>query len=79
MGLELASHLIPPHSAEETFKYFFSLEDMLDDKFLVYSHQTYPFSIVLPQSAWEEAEEADLQQSWGSFIITRGLPYGCEA
>ena len=60
MGLELASCPIPPHSAKEIFKYFFGLEDMLDDEFLICCRRTYPHSIILPQSAWEVVEEADL-------------------
>lgn len=60
MGLQLASRLIPTHSPEEIFKYFFGLEGLSDDKFLIYRRQTYPSSIILLTSTWEEAKEADL-------------------
>lgn len=42
------SRPIPLHMAEEIFKYFFGLENMLDDEFLVCRCQTYPHSIILP-------------------------------
>ncbi|KAM2225321.1 hypothetical protein ACFXTH_019321 [Malus domestica] len=35
LGLQLASRPAPPHSVEEIFKYFFDLEDLSNDEFLI--------------------------------------------
>ncbi|KAB2603111.1 F-box protein [Pyrus ussuriensis x Pyrus communis] len=50
MGLQLASRPIPTYSAECMFKYFFDLEDLLDDEFLICRRQKYPSCIKLPTS-----------------------------
>ncbi|KAM1793662.1 hypothetical protein ACFX11_034223 [Malus domestica] len=60
IGLELASHPILTHSAKEIFRYFYGLEDFSDDEFQIYCCWTYLSSIILPQSAWEAVEDADL-------------------
>lgn len=38
MGLQLALHPFPAHSVKGIFKYFFGLEDLSDDEFLVCRH-----------------------------------------
>ncbi|KAM1833668.1 hypothetical protein ACFX13_023463 [Malus domestica] len=48
MVLELASSPILTHSVEKNFKYFFGLEDLLDDEFQICNNRTYPSSIILP-------------------------------
>ncbi|KAB2597492.1 hypothetical protein D8674_000412 [Pyrus ussuriensis x Pyrus communis] len=59
-GLQLALILFLAHSTEGIFKYFFNLEYLSDNEFLICCRQKYPSSITLPTSAWEEAEDADL-------------------
>ena len=78
-GLQLAPHLLPPHRAEEVFKYFFGLEDFSDDEFFVCRHREYPSSTKLPSSIWDDDEDATLRQNWGSFVLARDLPLGCDA
>ena len=79
LGLQLASRPAPSHRAEEVFKFFFGLEDFSDDEFLVCRRREYPASIKLPSLAWSESEDAVLRQNWGSFVLTRDLPLGCDA
>ena len=79
LGLQLASRPVPPHQAEEVFKYFFGLEDFSDDEFLICRRRSYPASLNLPSSAWGESEDKDLRQNWGSFVLSRDLPLGCDA
>ena len=79
LGLQLAPRPVPPHRAEDVFKFFFGLADFSDDEFLICRRREYPASIILPSSAWKEAEDAALRQSWGSFVLARDLPLGCDA
>lgn len=79
LGLQLASHPASHHNAEEVFKYFFNLDAFSDDEFLICRRREYPSSIVLPSSAWDKDEDAGLRQAWGSFVLARDLPLGCEA
>ncbi|KAM1945518.1 hypothetical protein ACFX13_000497 [Malus domestica] len=58
---QLAFRAIPPHQAEEVFKYFFALDDLSDDEFLICRRREYPSSIRLPTSAWGADEDADLR------------------
>ena len=79
LGLSLASKPVPPHQAEDVFKYLFGLEDLSDDEFLVCRRRAYPSFISLPTVAWGEDENALLRQNWGSFVLSRDLPLGCDA
>ncbi|KAM2598785.1 hypothetical protein TB2_037281 [Malus domestica] len=78
LGPQLALRPIPPHQAEEVFRYFFALDDLSDDEFFICRRREYPSSIRLPTSAWGADKKADLRQSWGSFVLARDLPLGCE-
>ncbi|KAM1575627.1 hypothetical protein ACFX10_032034 [Malus domestica] len=62
-GLQLASRPAPPHQAKEVFKYFFALDDLSNDEFLICRRREYPSSIRLPASVWGTDEDADLCQS----------------
>ncbi|KAM2322441.1 hypothetical protein ACFXTH_019109 [Malus domestica] len=77
-GPQLASRPTPPHQAEEVFRYFFTLDDLSNDELLICRRQEYPLSIRLPTSMWGADEDADLRQSWGSFVLTHNLPLGCD-
>ncbi|KAM1842672.1 hypothetical protein ACFX13_017331 [Malus domestica] len=79
LGLQLASRPAPPHQAEDVFRYLFGLDNLSDDEFLIYRRREYLSSIKLPISAWSADEDADLRQSWGSFVLTRDFPLGCDA
>ncbi|KAM2086292.1 hypothetical protein ACFX1R_023843 [Malus domestica] len=79
LGLQLASRPLPPHQAEEVFKHFFGLDVLSDDEFLVCRCQEYPHSIRLPTSTWNEIKDTYFRQHWGSFVLTRDLPLGCNA
>ena len=61
------------------FKFFFGLEDLSDDEFLICRRREYPASIKLPSSAWSEEEDAAFRQNWGSFVLACDLPLGCDA
>ncbi|KAM2045842.1 hypothetical protein ACFX1T_009991 [Malus domestica] len=63
LGPQLASRPIPPHRAEEIFKFFFALDDLSNDEFLICRRRAYPSSVRLPISAWSADEDADLRQS----------------
>ncbi|KAM1746859.1 hypothetical protein ACFX11_013450 [Malus domestica] len=78
LGPQLASRPTPPHQAEEVFKYFFALDDLSNDEFLICCRRDYHSSVRLPISMWGADEDADLRQSWGSFVLTRDLPLGCD-
>ncbi|XP_070672589.1 uncharacterized protein [Malus domestica] len=78
LGPQLASQPTPPHQAEEVFRYLFALDDLSNDEFLICRRRDYPSSIRLPTSMWGAGEDADLRQSWGSFVLTRDLPLGCD-
>ncbi|KAM1658871.1 hypothetical protein ACFXTN_042984 [Malus domestica] len=78
LGPQLASRPTPHHQAEEVFRYFFTLDDLSNDEFLICRRREYPSSIKLPTSMWGADEDADLRQSWGSFVLTRNLPLGCD-
>ncbi|KAM0968542.1 hypothetical protein ACFX13_017183 [Malus domestica] len=62
---QLAFQPIPSYQAEEVFRYFFALDDLSDDEFLICCRREYPSSIRLLTSAWGTDEDADLRQSWG--------------
>ncbi|KAB2622539.1 proline-rich protein 12-like [Pyrus ussuriensis x Pyrus communis] len=79
LGLQLASRPAPPHRAAEVFKHFLSLDVLSDDEFLVCRRQEYPSSLRLPTAAWAESEDAGIRQRWGSFVLARDLPLGCDA
>ncbi|XP_048435311.1 uncharacterized protein LOC125475023 [Pyrus x bretschneideri] len=79
LGPQLASRPAPPHRADEVLRHFFGLDVLSDDEFLVCRHQEYPASIRLPTAAWAEIEDAGLRQSWGSIVLARDLPLGCDA
>ncbi|KAM2796684.1 hypothetical protein COP1_007786 [Malus domestica] len=78
LGPQLAFRPTPPHQAEEVFRYFFDLDDLSNEEFLICRRREYPSSIKLPTSMWGADEDADLRQSWGSFVLTRDLPLGCD-
>ncbi|KAM1014147.1 hypothetical protein ACFX2C_044186 [Malus domestica] len=78
LGPQLVSRPTPPHQAEEVFRYFFALDDLSNDEFLICRRREYPSSIRLPTSMWGVDEDADLHQSWGSFVLTRDLLIGCD-
>lgn len=78
-GFSTGLTLILAHSAKDVFKYFFDLEDLSKDEFLVCRHLKYPFSIRLPTSMREETEDVDLQQSWASLILASDLAFGYDA
>ena len=63
IGLQLAPHPLPPHRAEEVFKYFFNLEDFCDDEFLICLHREHSSSIKLPSLTWDDDEDATLRQN----------------
>ena len=65
MSLQLGSRPTPTHSVEEIFKYFFDLDNLTNDEFLIYRQRNYPSFIRLPTYAWEETEDAYLQKNWG--------------
>ena len=79
LGLQLASRPAPPHRADEVFKHFLGLDVLSDDEFLVCRRQEYPSSLKLPTAAWAASEDADIRQRWGSFVLARDLPLGCDA
>ena len=80
LGLPLASKPVPPHQAEDVFKYLFGLEEFSDDEFLVCRRRAYPSFISLPIVAWGEDENCfTFRQNWGSFVLTLDLPLGCDA
>ncbi|KAM2282763.1 hypothetical protein ACFXTI_031948 [Malus domestica] len=79
LDLQVASRPVPHHQAEDVFRYFFSLDALSDDEFLICRGREYPLSIKLPTSAWSADDDADLRQSWRSFVLTRDLPLGCDA
>ncbi|XP_068317177.1 uncharacterized protein [Pyrus communis] len=79
LGLQLASRPPPSHQAKEVFKYLFGLKVLSDDEFLMCRRQEHPCSIRLPTSAWNENEDAALCQNWGSIVLTRDLPLGCDS
>ncbi|KAM2166308.1 hypothetical protein ACFX1R_040342 [Malus domestica] len=78
LGPQLASRPIPPHQAEEVFRYLFALDDFSNDEFLICRRRSYPSFIRLPTSTWGAEEDADLRQTWGSFVLARDLPLGCD-
>ncbi|KAM2608903.1 hypothetical protein TB1_037178 [Malus domestica] len=78
LGPQLASRPTPPHQAEKVFRYLFALDDFSNDEFLICRHRDYPSSIRLPTSPWSAEEDADLRQTWGSFVLARDLPLGCD-
>ncbi|KAM1452242.1 hypothetical protein ACFX2I_039237 [Malus domestica] len=78
LGSQLASRPTPPHQAEEVFRYLFALDDFSNDEFLICRRRNYPSSIRLPISPWSTEEDADLRQTWGSFVLARDLPLGCD-
>ncbi|KAM2963582.1 hypothetical protein FF2_021492 [Malus domestica] len=78
LGPQLASRPTPHHQAEEVFRYFFALDDLSNDEFLICHRREYPSSIKLPTSVWGADEDADLRQSWGSFVLTCDLPLCCD-
>ncbi|KAM1081153.1 hypothetical protein EV2_016192 [Malus domestica] len=78
LGSQLASRPTPPHQAEEVFRYLFALDDFSNDEFLICRRRDYPSSIRLPISSWSAEEDADLRQTWGSFVLARDLPLGCD-
>ncbi|KAM1074412.1 hypothetical protein ACFX2B_019169 [Malus domestica] len=78
LGPQLASRPTPPHQAEEVFRYLFALDDFSNDEFLICHRRDYPSSIRLPTSPWSTEEDADLRQTWGSFVLARDLPLGCD-
>ncbi|KAM2270785.1 hypothetical protein ACFXTI_038192 [Malus domestica] len=78
LGSQLASRPTPPHQAEEVFRYLFALDDFSNDEFLICRRRNYPSSIRLPISPWSAEEDADLRQTWGSFVLARDLPLGCD-
>nr|XP_017186916.1 uncharacterized protein LOC108173043 [Malus domestica] len=78
LGPQLASRPTPPYQAEEVFRYFFALDDLSNDEFLICRRREYPSSIKLPTSVWGADEDADLHQSWGSFVLICDLPLGCD-
>ncbi|KAM2194228.1 hypothetical protein ACFX1R_028395 [Malus domestica] len=49
-----------------------------NDEFLICRRRDYPSSIRLPTSTWSSEEDADLRQTWGSFVLARDLPLGCD-
>ncbi|KAM2380727.1 hypothetical protein ACFX1X_041853 [Malus domestica] len=75
---QLVFQPIPHHQAEEVFRYFFALDDLSNDEFLICRRQEYPSSIRLPTTAWSADKDANLSQSWGFFVLARDLPLGCE-
>ncbi|KAB2627718.1 proline-rich protein 12-like [Pyrus ussuriensis x Pyrus communis] len=79
LGLQLASRPAPPHRADEVFKHFLGLDVLSDDEFLVCRRQEYLSSLRLPTAAWAESEDAGIRQCWGSFVLARDLPLGCDA
>lgn len=70
---------MPPHLTKEVFKHLFSLDVISDDEFLICRRQEYPCSTRLPTSTWSDSEDAAFRQNWGSFVLTRDLPLGCDA
>ncbi|KAM0974297.1 hypothetical protein ACFX2C_017498 [Malus domestica] len=78
LGPQLTSRPTPPHQAEEVFRYLFALDDFSNDEFLICRRRDYPSSIRLPTSPWSAKEDADLRQTWGSFVLARDLPLGCD-
>ncbi|KAM2303663.1 hypothetical protein ACFXTH_023458 [Malus domestica] len=78
LGPQLASRPIPPHQAEEVFRYLFALDDFSNDEFLICRRRDYPSFIRLPTSTWGAEDDADLRQTWGSFVLVRDLPLGCD-
>ncbi|KAM1966171.1 hypothetical protein ACFX15_046425 [Malus domestica] len=71
LGLQVTSRPVPPHQAEDVFRYLFGLDALSNDEFLICRRREYPLSIKLPTSAWSADEDADLRQSWGSLLLTR--------
>ncbi|KAM1563129.1 hypothetical protein COP1_037732 [Malus domestica] len=63
LGLSWPLDQHPPHQAEEVFRYFFALDDLSNDEFLICHRREYPSSIKLPTSMWGADEDADLRQS----------------
>ncbi|KAM2674505.1 hypothetical protein EV2_015686 [Malus domestica] len=51
LDLQLAFRPIPPHQAEEVFRYFFVLDDLFNDEFLICRRREYHSSIRLPTTA----------------------------
>ncbi|KAM1362013.1 hypothetical protein ACFX2H_026892 [Malus domestica] len=78
LGPQLASRPTPPHQAEEVFRYLFALDDFSNDEFLICRRRDYPSSVRLPTSTWGAEEDADLRQTWGSFVLAHDLPLGCD-
>ncbi|KAM1455303.1 hypothetical protein ACFX1X_004758 [Malus domestica] len=78
LGPQLASRPTPPHQAEEVFRYLFALDDLTSDEFLICRRRDYPPSIKLPTSTWAAEEDAALRRTWGSFVLARDLPLGCD-
>ncbi|KAM1454701.1 hypothetical protein ACFX1X_004219 [Malus domestica] len=78
LGPQLASRPTLPHQAEEVFRYLFALDDFSNDEFLICRRRDYPSFIRLPTSTWSAEEDADLRQIWGSFVLARDLPLGCD-
>ncbi|KAM0986374.1 hypothetical protein ACFX2C_013554 [Malus domestica] len=78
LGLQVASRPVPPHQAEDVFRYFVGLDTLSDDEFLICRRREYPLSIKLSTSAWSADEDTNLHQSWGSFVLTRNLSLGCD-
>nr|XP_028959219.1 neurofilament heavy polypeptide-like [Malus domestica] len=78
LGPQLASRPTPPHQAEEVFRYLFALDDLSNDEFLICRRRDYPSSIRLPTSVWGAEEDVELRQTWGSFVLARDLPLGCD-
>ena len=79
LGPQLATRPIPPHRAEEIFKFFFGLTELSDDEFLICRRRNYPKSICLPSEAWDVETDLTLRRHWGSFVLSRDLPLGCDA
>ena len=79
LGAQLVSLPVPPHRAEEIFTFFFGLDTLSDDEFLICRRRTYPESIRLPTTAWDAETDLVLRPHWGSFMLSRDLPLGCEA
>ncbi|KAM1944158.1 hypothetical protein ACFX15_012404 [Malus domestica] len=63
LGLQVAPRPVPLHQAEDVFRYFFSLDALSDDEFLICRRREYPLSIKFPTSAWSADDDADLRQS----------------
>ncbi|KAM1469925.1 hypothetical protein ACFX1Q_040471 [Malus domestica] len=60
LNFQVAFRPVPHHQAKDIFRYFFSLDALSDDEFLICRRQEYPLSIKLPTSAWSVDDDADL-------------------